>query len=623
MKDLDPKSTFDSFVVGPANRLASAAAKRAAESPGTAYNPLFIYSASGLGKSHILMAVAHHAKQSNHDARVLYQTLEGFLQALEAALEAGERDAFRDSYREVDVLLIDDVQFLAGQPQAQEILLATLDALTAAESQIVLASDRPPAEIDGLDARLVSRFSGGLIVDISPPELETRTAIILRKVQERGQSLEAGVAEAIARFPYRNIRELGGALNKVIATQELEERRLAPEDIPDLIGDTVGVRPEASALDDDDVFGALVEAVAMEVEAREPPWRRRITEVIEAAERDGFVTDRIGALLQQNDEPDGWGPKLDAFGEDISRLREIDRELDRLGNPWPDAAAALLRDPDRLAEAEAFLASVRERVRPFRRLVDGPTLDDLGDEVPVIAVRAAAQVVGAARPEYSPLYLWSRDTNAALGLLAAAGRSYVFEHPDARLAVTSLKEFADDFVRALGEGVAGAWRERWWTVDLLLVHGTQALSATERAQDEFFHLYEALKRRGSRVILAADRPPSEITSVDERLRSRFEGGLVLQVPGLDASVGAPSAPPMRISAESEEEAAEIEAGSSWASVTRTVAADHAAGPSTRARKEVAAGPAQASGAAEAWQPSREKVVWVWPSVADRLVEELD
>jgi chromosomal replication initiation ATPase DnaA len=619
MKDLDPKSTFDSFVVGPANRLASAAAKRAAESPGTAYNPLFIYSASGLGKSHILMAVAHHAQQSNPDFRVRYQTLEGFLQALEAALEAGDRDAFRDQYREVDILLMDDVQFLAGQAQAQEILLATLDALTAAESQIVLASDRPPAEIDGLDARLVSRFSGGLIVDISPPELETRTAIILKKVRERGQSLEAGVAEAIARFPFRNIRELGGALNRVIATQELEDRRLAAEDIPDLIGEAVGVEPESEPSDDDDVFGALVEAVALEVEAKEPPWRRRIREVVEAAERDGFATARIRTLLDGGEEPEAWGIRLDGFGEDIARLREIDRELDRLGNPWPDAATALLRDPDRLPEAEAFLASVRERVRPFLRLVDGPTLDDLGEDVPVIAVRAAAQVVGGPRPQYSPLYLWSRDTNAALGLLAAAGRSYAADQPDERVAVTSIKEFADDFVRALGAGVAGAWRERWWTVDLLLVHGMQALSGTERAQDEFFHLYEALKRRGSRVILAADRPPSEIGAIDERLRSRFEGGLVLQITGGDGEGSAP----LRISTPSVEEAVESESASSWASVTRTVEADHAAGASTRARKEVAAGPAAPPGVAAAWRPSREKVVWVWPSVADRLVEDLD
>src|SRR5690606_2614016 len=186
MTDLDPKLTFDAFVVGPANRLASAASRRAAESPGTSYNPLFIYSGSGLGKSHLLHAVAHQARKGNPRLRVHYQTLEGYLLELTQALESGTRDAIRDRYRDLDILLLDDVQFLAGQKEAQETLLGTLDALTASGSQIVLASDRPPAEINGLDARLVSRFSGGLIVDIGTPEYETRVAIIRRKVDEQG-----------------------------------------------------------------------------------------------------------------------------------------------------------------------------------------------------------------------------------------------------------------------------------------------------------------------------------------------------------------------------------------------------------------------------------------------------
>src|SRR5690606_16555315 len=115
--------------------------------------------------------------------------------------------------------------------------------------------------------------------------------------------------------------------------------------------------------------------------------------------------------------------------------------------------------------------------------------------------------------------------------LGATGRTYQGLHAGTRMAVTSVHEFADDFIRALGGGVAGAWRERWWTLDLLLVHGVEALSETERAQDEFFHLFEALKRRGARVLLVADRPPAAISGIDDRLRSRFEGGLVLELDG--------------------------------------------------------------------------------------------
>ena len=217
MADLDPKFTFDSFVVGPANRLASAAARRTAESPGESYNPLFIYSASGLGKTHILCAIAHRVAKADSSHELLYETLESYLGDLTEALEAGSEYGLKDRYRALDVLLMDDVQFLADQPQAQEMLLTTLDSLTASGKQVVLASDRPPAEINGLDARLVSRFSGGLIVDIAPPEFETRMAIIRRKVEEQGQSLDPGVAEAIAKEPFRNVRELGGALNRILA----------------------------------------------------------------------------------------------------------------------------------------------------------------------------------------------------------------------------------------------------------------------------------------------------------------------------------------------------------------------------------------------------------------------
>jgi len=567
MKDLDPNSTFDSFVVGPTNRLASAAARRAAESPGAAYNPLFLYAASGLGKSHILMAVAHHTHRANDDLQVRYLGLEDFLQELESALEAGERDDFRERYRALDLLLVDDIQFLTGQPQAQEFLLATLDALTTHGSQVVLASDRPPAEIDGLDARLVSRFSGGLIVDISAPDLETRMAIINRKVAGRGETLEPGVAEAIARFPYRNIRELGGALNKVLATQELEDRRLTAADIPELIGGAVPGPSDTSDADD----AAFEEIPEAEPGEDEPEWIRLARAVADQAEQDGFVVARVRAMLEQESEPEDWRDRLQAFERDVVRLGEVARDLEKLGHATP----ALVRDPDRLQEAEALLASVRERARPFSALPDGPWLESLGEGVPSIAVRAAVQVLDSERPEYSPLFLWADDSQAPVELLAAAGRTFAADHPDARVAFTSVKEFSDDFVRALGSGVAGAWRERWWTVDLLLLHGVETLAETERAQDEFFHLFEALKRRGSRVILAADRPPGDIEGVNIRLRSRFEGGLVLEVPGVPEAVTA----------------AETDSPS--------VAPDRP------------------------WRPSAEEVVWVWPRLEDRLVESLD
>ncbi len=376
MTDLDALLTFDSFVVGPANRLASAAAKRAANAPGTSHNPLFVYSASGLGKSHLLTAIAHQARKLDAVGDVEYMALEKYLEELIDALEAGDTGGFRDRDNDLAILLLDDVQFLTGQHAAQEMLLRTLDDLTAAGIQIVLTSDRPPADINGLDARLLSRFSGGLIVDIGPPEYETRVAIIRKKTEERGQFLQTGVAEAVARYPFKNVRELGGALNKVFATQDLEEREVIAEEVAEMIGKLDLDHGTAEVSEEFGSFlGDLQETVAEAVDEKEAPWWKAMREAVDAAQREGFDARRLVAY-QDGSEPDGWQGIVDAFQADVQRLRDIDDELDVLGNPWPEAAAELLKNPEMLDEAEALLRTVRERQRAFPRLGEGPSLQD-------------------------------------------------------------------------------------------------------------------------------------------------------------------------------------------------------------------------------------------------------
>ncbi|MBT8338069.1 MAG: ATP-binding protein [Gemmatimonadetes bacterium] len=648
MKDLDSKLTFETFVVGPANRLASAAARRAAESPGRNYNPLFVYAASGLGKSHLLLAVANQAKRSEPPLNIRYETLEEYLAALANALEEGRKDDLRDRYRELDILLLDDVQFLAGQPEAQEMLLGTLDGLSAAERQVILASDRPPSEIDGLDARLLSRFSGGLMVDIAPPEYETRVAIVRRKVIERGQSLADGVAEAIARYPIKNVRELGGALNRILAVQDLEGRTVSADDVPSFMGE---LARSAESAGEPGEFGAFLDevsgAVASAVED-EPTWRKHYRGAAEAAERDGFSARRLRAALDARVEPSSWQGRVEGFRQDIVRLREIDDELVRLENPWPEAAASVVRDPDRVEEAEALLASVRERVRPFKELSPGPSLGELTEQLPALPLKAATQLVSAEKPEYNPLFLWESEGSAARGLLASTARAFRSTQPTARMAVTSVADFAQDFIRALSEGVAGAWRERWWTVDFLVVYGVEELSETERAQDEFFHLFEALKRRGSRILLAADRAPASIDDIDERLRSRFEGGLVLEVDGRDLGpdartwslvdpMPAPEQDPFWHGLSLDMDPSSLgplgggtEGGSIIPPLDELALGEGRGGLFADVGVRGApgrdfnwtGGEASAPVAIRPWRPSRERVVWRWPQPEDRLLEDL-
>ena len=214
------------------------------------------------------------------------------------------------------------------------------------------------------------------------------------------------------------------------------------------------------------------------------------------------------------------------------------------------------------------------------------------------------------------LYLLAIDAISDEGvgrtLLGAVGRTFRESHPDARMAVGSVEMFANDFIRALGEGVAGAWRERWWTVDLLLVHGIQELSETERAQDEFFHLFEALKRRGARMMLSADRPPSAITSIDDRLRSRFEGGLVLEL-----STGSAG------DIEFLETEAEDLAKDHRIFVPSLEEASGGAGGDAGHAKLAPIPVGENSKKGGAWFPGRENVVIHWPKLDQLLIEELD
>ena len=233
---LNPLYRFDTFVVGTANRLAVTASKAVAESPGTVYNPLFIYARPGLGKTHLLMGIGHAARVINPRLSVEYLTLDEFVEAFHAAIAAGQGAAYRQRFVDVDLLLVDDVQFLTHRREMQAELLRLTDALQAANRQIVLTSDRPPAEIEALDDRLIRRFAGGLVIDVSAPDYETRAAILRRKAEERRATFADGVLDAVAALEIDNVRELLGALNRLIAFQSVSDAPLTPAQARQLVG---------------------------------------------------------------------------------------------------------------------------------------------------------------------------------------------------------------------------------------------------------------------------------------------------------------------------------------------------------------------------------------------------
>ncbi len=225
-KDLNPYFTFQNFVVGESNRFAHAAALAVAKQPGKSYNPLFIYGGVGLGKTHLVQAIAWEIKKLFPQKKILYFSFERFATDFINHVKAGKMEEFKKKYREVDVLLVDDIQFISGKERTQDEFFHTFNNLYQNQKQIVLTSDRPPKSIPLLEERLRSRFEWGMIVDIAPPDYETRLAILKHKSEERNLNLPQKILEFIARQIQNNIRELEGALNKIEAYVSLTQKEL-------------------------------------------------------------------------------------------------------------------------------------------------------------------------------------------------------------------------------------------------------------------------------------------------------------------------------------------------------------------------------------------------------------
>jgi len=683
--DLNPRFHFDAFVVGASNRLAATAARAVAESPGAVYNPLFVYAKSGLGKTHLLQAIGFEALAQQPNLRVQYVTLEEFVEQYHTAVAAGQSDAFRRTVQEVDVLLLDDVQFLAERAEMQAELLRVSEALQAAGRQLVLTSDRPPAEIHDLDERLVTRLAGGLLVDIAAPDVETRLAILRRKAEERGIRMAPGVLEAAAELGAGNVRELIGLVNRLIAFQAASETPLTPDAARALLGGAAPAaapageppaevapaaaepnpaaappaveaeqRPsalvepaappapaaaEVRPLDDFSSFLSVVsQSVARHVEA----WRGRIGEAVVRWQGQGFRTHRLEQLLTDEEVADA-DAVLAGFEADVAELRALAETAANF-----DAAAAgsaRFKDPDRIGEARAFVARLREGTTPppapsgaltFEGFIAGSTNDG--------AVKAAMAVAAEPGHKFNPLFLVGAVGSGKTHLLHAVGNGIAAARPGAVVACVSAQTFFEELVAAIHGERADWWRRRYRGADALLLDDVQLLAGKERTQEELFNLFNAFQDAGKQLVFSADRQPADLEGVAPRLVSRFSEGLVVGLGPPDREMRSEMvhrllaaqnvcADPGAVDyiASRPADGARAVAGLVNRVVT-TIDPTHETLTVLMARialegdaGRVSAVLAAASVVPDGLDPllrSREKVVWDWPDVGERLIEDL-
>ena len=648
---LNPRFTFETFVVGAANRLAVTAGRTVAENPGSAYNPLFIYSGSGLGKTHVLMAIGHAAKAIASRLNIEYLTLDEYVEAFHAAIAAGQGDAFRRRFQNVDVLLVDDVQFLTNRKEMQAELLRLTEALQQSGHQIVLASDRPPAEIADLDERLISRFSGGLVVDMGVPDYETRVAILRRKAEERGSKFQPGVLETVAKVEYPNVRELMGALNRLIAFQAVNDMPLNEENVRKMLGipgtgeegrgKGAPPRPAATPASSGDEFSQFLSDVTVTVGKAVEAWRARVAEAVMRWEGEGYRTGRLEQLLEQ-ETPAAVDEAIAAYVQDVERLKALEAEVAVLD---PQAAGEkVFRDPDHMDAAEAAAAKVRDGAAPPPAPSAAFPLETYGaGPSNEVAVNAARDVIAKPGKKYNPLVIVGRGGLGKTHLLNAIGLELT-KKKNAVVACLSTQQFVDELIAAIDGNRVDWWRARYRRATALLLDDIQLLAGKERTQEELFNLFNHLVDADRQLIFTAPAHPNTLEGIEERIVSRLEGGLVAEIAEPDKELRRGMLERLLTQHRVPAEPAlldyladrPIDSVRNLTGIVQRIieaaAAQDAPVTAGLAREvlEGAPAPRRTSGlrtsgivvSSAGGVRSREKMVWDWPTAADRVIEDL-
>lgn len=570
---LDRTLRFDTFIVGASNRLAHAAARAVADAPGQAYNPLVVYGGSGLGKTHLVGAIAHRAREVQPEVRVRFTSGDELAAHLHRAIASGQPHQFLLDFQQVDLLVIDDIQFLTGQRETQSELLRLLNVLLQGGQQLVLTSDRQPADIPDVDQRLLSRLSGGLVVDVGAPDYEMRLAILRNVSQERGVDFADGVLDAVARLPFGNVRELKGALNKLTAYQQLEGQPVTAADVRAVLGERGPLGPperiEAIIPSGADYEGFLAD-VLQEVETRVEPWRVKLGDALAQWRPEGWRVNVLERALALPVAPDVDG-LLQAFAAAVEHLRGLEAQAVAVDPAWRGHEA--FRNVEAIQEAQQLLQRILETAHPLP--APSPAfLRSALDATPEsqLALKAVDAVIAEPGARYNPLLIHGPSGSGKTHVAHAIGNAMRERWPGKRVACLSASLFVEELVAAMQEGGTERWRARYRSADVFILDDIHELESKERTQDELFHLFNQLMGQGAQVVLTSARAPRALMGLADRLRSRFEGGLVVALPN-------------------------------------------------RERPRLEQLVARTPGEPDRFFLDREKVVWQWPDLSGRLIEE--
>lgn len=645
--ELNPRFDFETFRIAPGNELLVSAGRAVAQRLGNAYNPLCLHGGAGLGKTHLLTAIGRLAQAGGASPSVEYLTPERLAESFHAATSAGQSDAYRNRLADIDLVLIDDIHLVAQRPEIQSELLRLLPMLQAGGKQIVLASLDPPTDIQGLDPRLISLLSSGLVVDINPPDRQTRLAILQDRAEERGTTFESGVLEMVASAQITNVRELITLLNRLVALEAVGETRLTPEAARSLllgealmVADEEVTAPEAEAADEFEEFLSDVsEAVQHQIEG----WRTQLSNAVERWRGEGFETGRLEELFDQN-SPMPVEAAIEEFERDVQQLGRL-RSSVAAADPTK-ANDAVFLDPDRIAEAQALADSLAAEVEPppgpsaawtFETYIEG----EANESVDEVARRVAMNPAN----EANPLVLVGSTGVGKTHLLHAIGNA-LLDRGVAPVACFSSQDFHDMIAKAGERGQLDPWSARLGAVPALLVDDLHLLKDREDTQRELAELVQRILSAPGQVVLTSNTPPEQTEGLCDELRTRLENGTIVTLAGPDRKLRlalvsrmleerAGSADPELADyladrpAESARavmglvkrvlEAADASGGVASAAVARELiegAAPKTPRPSARMRTSgVVISP---TGGVK----SREKMIWNWPDPAERLIEEL-